>query len=82
MTNIKFSTQGIKGYKPAPQKVAGYICVDLRHKEDYIAIDDFTGYGANYQQRELTQIEIVQNGVTLFKGNKYDLFEQLKKVQP
>lgn len=79
MNNIKYSSQGIKGYKPAPQKTVGYICVDLRHKEDYISVDDYEGYGANYKQREITQIQIVQNGEVLFKGDKYELFEILKK---
>lgn len=79
MDNIKYSSQGIKGYKPSPQKTVGYICVDLRHKDDYISVDDFTGYGANYQQREMTQIEIVQNGEVLFSGDKYELFAILKK---
>lgn len=78
MDNIKYSVRGIKGYKPEPQKTAGYVCVDLRHKDDYISVDDFQGYGSNYEQRELTQIKIVQNGTILFKGSKYELFEILK----
>ena len=44
-----------------------------------IIVDDFQGAGENYKQRELTEIRVYQNGNLIFKGDKYDLFEQLKK---
>ena len=75
--NIHLETQGIKGGKTKTQKV-GFLIACLRHDQDRISIDDFEGQGANYKQREMQQIEIIQNGKILFRGDKYELFEILR----
>lgn len=75
--NIYVQTQGVKGGNTKGEKV-GYCLVTLRHEQDRITIDDFEGFGNDYKQRELQQIEIIQNGKVLFSGNKYELFEILK----
>lgn len=79
--NIHLETQGIKGGKTKTQKV-GYLIACLRHYQDRITIDDFEGQGANYKQREMQQIEIIQNGEVLFSGDKYELFGILRNHKP
>ena len=79
MDNISLETQGIKGGKTNKTTPLGSIQSFLRHESDFIFIDDFEGYGNSYKQRELTKITIVQNGNVLFSGDKYELFELLKK---
>lgn len=78
MENIYLETQGPKGGNTKTQKV-GYLLACLRHPSDRIIIDDYQGTGDSYKQRELQKIEIIQNGKVLFSGDKYQLFEQLKK---
>lgn len=82
MENIHIETQGVKGGKTQSKKV-GYLLATLRHNEDRIIIDDFEGKGDSYKQRELQEIQIIQNGKILFSGDKYELFEILKnhKIQ-
>jgi len=77
MKNIYLETQGVKGGETKTQNV-GYLLACLRHEQDRIVIDDFEGQGNNYKQRELQNIEIIENGKLLFSGNKYELFEILK----
>jgi len=77
MEKLTITTQGIKGGDTKTQK-AGYALIELRHDQDRITIDDFEGRGTTYKQRELQNIEIIQNGKVLFSGNKYELFEILK----
>jgi len=77
MESLTILTQGVKGGNTKTQK-AGYILAELRHEQDRITIDDFQGTGDAYKQRELSLIEIIQNGTVLFSGNKYELFEILK----
>ena len=78
MENIHIETQGIKGGQTKSQKV-GYVLACLRHPQDRIIIDDYQGQGDAYKQRELQQIEIIQDGKVLFSGDKYELFNQLQK---
>ncbi len=77
MKNISVHTQGVKG-RNSQTKNVGYASVALRHEQDRITIDDFEGAGESYKQRELQLIEIYQNGVILFHGDKYELFEILR----
>lgn len=78
MDNIHIETQGIKGGNTKTSNV-GYTIAYLKHSEDMITIDDFEGFGNDYVQRELQLIEIIQNGETLFSGDKYELFDILRK---
>jgi len=78
MKNLSITTQGIKGGTTKTQKV-GYTLIELRHDQDRIVVDDFTGMGNSYRQRELSEIRIIQNGNILFSGDKYELFEILKQ---
>ena len=78
MENINITIQGVKGGQTKTQNI-GYLMACLRHEADRIIIDDYEGTGNNYKQRELQNIEIIENGKVLFSGNKYELFEQLKK---
>ena len=80
MKNITITTQGIKGGKTKTANV-GYALIELRHEQDRITIDDFTGTGQRYKQRELQHIEIINNGKVIFSGNKFELFEILKNHQ-
>jgi hypothetical protein len=80
MENINITTQGVKGGETKSQNV-GYLLACLRHNSDRIIIDDYEGTGKNYKQRELQNIEIIQNGKILFSGDKYELFEILKNNQ-
>lgn len=77
MNNISITTQGVKGGETKGRNV-GYLLACLRHEQDRIIIDDFEGQGDSYKQRELQNIEIIENGKLLFSGNKYELFEILK----
>ena len=77
MKNISITTQGVKGGETKTQNV-GYLLTCLRHEADRIIVDDYEGTGENYKQRELQNIEIIQNGIVLFSGDKYELFEVLK----
>ena len=79
MSSISVKTQGVKGGSIQYKEKIGYVTTFLRHSEDFIAVDDFEGHGNSYKKRELTEIRIVQNGVVLFSGTKYELFEILKK---
>jgi len=81
MSNISVKTQGVKGGNPQYKEKVGYVNTFLRHSEDYILVDDFEGFGNSYRKRELTNIQIVQNGATLFEGNKYELFKILNKAK-
>lgn len=76
---LTITTQGVKGGNTKTHKV-GYILAELRHDQDRITIDDFEGSGNTYKQRELSRIEIIQNGKVLFSGNKYELFDILKGI--
>lgn len=80
MENINITTQGVKGGETKSQNV-GYLLACLRHNSDRIIIDDYEGAGKDYKQRELQNIEIIQNGKILFSGDKYELFEILKNNQ-
>lgn len=80
MKNISAKIQNKKGNEPKYEENLGFISTFLRHDEDIIIVDDFQGLGENYRQRELTEIRVYQNGELIFEGNKYDFFEQLKKV--
>ena len=80
MENISAKIQNKKGNEPKYEEDLGFIATFLRHDEDIIIIDDFQGLGENYKQRELTEIRVYQNGELIFEGNKYDFFEQLKKI--
>ena len=76
MENLKVTTQGVKGGNTKTEKV-GYAMLELRHEQDRIIVDDFQGSGDSYKQRELQQIQIIQNGKVLFNGDKYELFKIL-----
>ena len=79
MKNLSAKIQNKKGNEPKYIENLGFISAFLRHDEDIIIIDDFQGSGANYKQRELTEIRVYHNGKLIFEGDKYDFFEQLKK---
>jgi len=74
---MEINTQSIKGGNSKTTEV-GYILISLRHNQDRISIDDFTGHGDSYKQREQQEIMIIENGNMLFSGTKYELFEILK----
>lgn len=74
MEGFSITTQGVKGGKTKTIKV-GYALLELRHDQDRIVIDE----GNTYHRRELQEITIIENGKTLFQGDKYDLFKLLKK---
>lgn len=78
MGNISIETQGLKG-GATQKKEVGSVQTFLRHEQDFIFIDNFEGFGDSYKQRELTKITIVENGNVLFSGDKYELYQQLKK---
>lgn len=80
MNNITITTQGVKGGNTKTQYV-GYLLAELRHDHDRIIIDDFEGNGDTYKKREQQNIQIIQNGETLFNGTKYELFEILKNAK-
>ena len=79
MKNLAVKTQNKKGNAPQYKENLGFVTTFIRHSEDYIVVDDFEGVGENYKQRELTEIRVYENGVLIFSGSKYKLFEQLKK---
>ncbi len=78
MKNLAIKTQNTKGNEPKYTENLGYVTTFLRHSGDKITVDDFEGQGDSYKQREFTKIEIVNNGETLFSGDKYELFEILR----
>jgi hypothetical protein len=78
MNNLSLKTQGIRGGTPQYKEKVGSITAFLRHSEDRIVIDDFTGSGNTYKKREQTLIEIYDNGQLLFAGTKQELFEILR----
>ena len=78
MKNLTITTQGVRGGNTKTSNI-GYVLCELRHDQDRIIIDDFEGSGDNYKQRELQQIEIIQNGEVLFSGDKYELFDIIRK---
>ena len=59
MSNISLKTTGIKGTAPQYKEKIGRVVTFLRNDQDYITIDDF---GGTYKQRELTNIEVYNNG--------------------
>lgn len=77
MEGFSITTQGVRGGKTKTKKV-GYTLIELRHDQDRIVVDDFSGQGNTYQKRELQEITIIQNGKILFQGDKYELFNVLK----
>ncbi len=78
MSNLSLKTQGIRGGAPQYKEKVGSITTFLRHSEDRIVIDDFSGSGNTYKKREQSLIEIYDNGKLLFTGTKQELFEILK----
>ena len=79
MKNLSAKIQNKKGNAPQYKENLSFVTTFIRHSEDYIVVDDFEGVGENYKQRELTEIRVYHNGKLIFKGDKYDFFEQLKK---
>ena len=80
MKHLSIETQNLKGNELKYKKNLGFVSVSLKHLEDKIVVDDFQGSGGSYKQREMTEIRIYNNGELIFKGDKYDLFEQLRKI--
>lgn len=80
MNNISLKTQGIRGGAATYKEKVGYVTTFLKHLEDRIVIDDFEGFGNTYKQRELTNIEVYNNGKLLFSGDKYELFNILENA--
>lgn len=80
MEHLSIETQNLKGNEPKHKKNLGFVSVSLRHSEDKIVVDDFQGSGESYKQRELSEIRVYNNGELIFEGDKYDFFEQLKKI--
>ena len=78
MKNLAIKTQNTKGNEPQYKENLGLVTTFLRHSEDFIVVDDFQGAGEDYKQRELTEIQIYQNGKLLFSGDKYELFKKLQ----
>jgi hypothetical protein len=79
MKYLTVKTQNKRGNKFIYKTNLGFVTTFLRNSEDYICVDDFKGYGETYKQREMSLIEIFENGNLIFTGNKYELFKQLKK---
>ena len=79
MKNLAIKTQKSSGNEPKYQENLAFVTTFINHSEDYIVVDNFEGYGDSYKQREVSEIKIFENGVLIFSGSKYELFEQLKK---
>ena len=79
METISIQTQNKNGEDLKYKENLGLVTTFLRHQEDKIIIDDFEGQGETYQQRELTTIRVYDNGNLIFRGDKYEFFERLKK---
>ena len=79
MKNLAIKTQKKTGNEPKYQENLAFVTTFINHSEDYIVVDNFEGQGDSYKQRELSEISIFENGVLIFSGSKYELFEQLKK---
>ncbi len=79
MEHLTVGTENLKGNARVTQENKSLVITTLNHQYDYIKVDAFEGYGKTFKKRELTEITICQNDVVLFQGNKYELFEQLKK---
>ena len=79
MKNLAIKTQKSSGNEPKYQENLALVTTFINHSEDYIVVDNFEGYGDSYKQREVSEIKIFENGVLIFSGSKYELFEQLKK---
>lgn len=80
MSNISLKTTGVRGTTPQYKEKIGRVVTFLKHDQDYITIDDFEGFGDTYKQRELTNIEVYNNGKLLFSGDKYELFNILENA--
>lgn len=79
MKNLAIKTQKGSGNEPKYQENLAFVTTFINHSEDYIVVDNFEGYGDSYKKREVSEIKIFENGVLIFSGSKYELFEQLKK---
>ena len=79
MKNLAIKTQKSTGNEPKYQENLGFVTTFINHSEDYIIVDNFEGQGDSYRERELSEIRIYENGILIFSGSKYELFEQLKK---
>lgn len=79
MNHLSTKTQNTKGSEPKYKENLGLVTTFIRHSNDFIVVDDYKGRGNNYTQRELTEIRVYENGSLIFMGDKYELFEKLKK---
>lgn len=79
MKYLEIETENAKGNEPKFKENLGKVTTFLGHHEDKITVDFFQGAGDSYKQREIAEIQIFHNGTLLFKGDKYELQEQLKK---
>lgn len=79
MQHLTVGTENLKGNARVTQENKSLVIITINHDSDYIKIDSFEGYGNTFKQREISEITICQNDVIVFKGTKYELYEQLKK---
>lgn len=79
MEHLTVGTENLMGNARVTQRNKSLAIIKINHEDDYIKVDSFEGYGKTFKQREISEITICQNDVVLFKGTKYELYEQLKK---
>lgn len=68
MKNLEVRTQNAKSRINKYTKNLFQAITFLRHPEDKIIVSN----------KEVVEIEIIDNGKTIFLGNKYELFNKLK----
>jgi hypothetical protein len=79
MQHLTVGTENTKGNARVTLENKSLVITTLNHDSDYIKVDGFESYGANFKQREISEITICKNDVILFQGTKYELYEQLNK---
>ena len=73
MENLEISTVKTKPTSLAKfQKNIRQVYIFLRHGEDKIRVRS---------GKESVEVEVIQNGETLFIGSKYELYDILRKVK-
>ena len=75
MKNLNLLTQGRKGGKQSPIRNVGYILASYDRSK--ISVDNYSGHGDTYKQREEPHIFIEHEGKTLFEGTMQELKAKL-----
>lgn len=76
MKSLSITTQGVKGGNTKTQGI-GYVLACIDNHEQRISIDNFSGQGSTYKQREEPLIEIIENGKILSSGTFNELKDKL-----